>query len=414
MSEPTVDVGVDPLYKHASKPLESIEFDRDFGGYVTVIEHSVPHKAHRPLSSYERTILHKQTLGYPGTLLFDGISNERNSNEGRRRARYYPKNGDATVLPEKTDREADRSPLAQFADTARTVHSYVPRGAALPTLPTSTIAAQQTLYSPEYDRLSLTTADSFQSREDLETDPDTGLMTRVVRDVVFVLPTGTEQLAGRGVTYREVASGVWIRETRTALASDGTDVDPGSAAAFYTREWTTVEEHRMPGYMYAFELSGINQVFTSNFNTAQRRTVILFKPPVRLPFTALAEVQYIETFHAAQPAFPSGRTSFAGKNWIHDGSLVNINFQNILQDSTTNFLSTHPGDSYHGALTEIVQTNETLPTSAFEYRNNIIGSFRLVDVSIAPYKNKTFRMLQKRVKMQGNVTPQLPDVGGIL
>lgn len=170
----------------------------------------------------------------------------------------------------------------------------------------------------------------------------------------------------------------------------------------------------MPGYMYAFELSGVNQVFTSNFNAAQRRTVILFKPPVRLPFVALAEVQYIETLHTMQPSFPSGRASFAGKNWIHDGTLINVNFQNILQDSTTNTLTTQPGDSYHGPLTEIVQTNETFPTSASEYRNSIIGSFQLVDVSIAPYKNKLFRMLQKRVRMQGNVTPQLPDAGGII
>jgi hypothetical protein len=295
------------------------------------------------------------------------------------------------------------------------VQEIVARGAALPsTIDPLTIGIDQSLYAPDLDRRVTTLASIWAVRNDVETDPETGLMTQVDRTVVFALPTLSEQAVGVNTTYREVATGVWIREVRTALKSDGTTIDPASAAAYYTRTWTTWEEYTMPGYMYLIELAGVYQAFKLVFLPSQRRSVYLFKPPVRMPFTVLAKVTYTETHHAAQPVKPSNLRNFAGKDWKHDGTLVNIDIRGILMDTTATTLAVSAGDAYHGALSEVVVTQETTPINAFEYRNNMLGTTQVVEASVRPGPNKTFRMLTKSVQMQGNVTPDAADVGTTL
>ncbi len=403
----------DPLSKAGSKALESVQFDRDFGGHVVVLEHAVPHRGVRPLSTAEQALLNKQDRGYPGTLIEAQVRNERNTNESRFVGRYFPTNGDSVVYPSRSDRNVDRSALARFADKTRMDRTYVARDAEIGTIGNTTISINQGLYSPELDAREVTVADAFTTREDVETDPDTGLMTKVVSEVVFALPTLSEQAAGKGVSYKEVATGIWIKETRTALKSDGTDVDPGDAAAFWSFTWSTREEYVMPGYMYLVETSGPYAAFVRTFSPQQRRTIVQFRPPVRFPFRTMAKVRYTESLHAAQPAFPANIRNFAGKDWVHSGFLADINIKGILMDLNTISLSTLAGDSYYGAYTETITTSETQPINAFEYRNSMLGSYQLVEVTISRAANKTFRMLQKEVMMQGNPTPLDGDVGVI-
>jgi hypothetical protein len=405
----------DALTKSSSKDLESVVFDPDFGGYVVERDRAVPHKSVRPLSQYEATLLNKANLDYPGTLISVNVNNERNTGESRLKTRSYPKNGagSAPVWPEKTGRRVDRSELARFADKTFSVQSLVPRNTLIGDVNPLTLSWEQDLYAPDLDRKVVTYANAWEGREDVITDPETGLMTKIYSEVVTSLPTLSEQAAGINVTYKEVAAGVWIKETRFALKSDGTVIDPLDAAAFYTFTWTTREKYMMPGYMYAVETSGEFQAFTTVFLPNQRRSAVVFKPPVRFPFEALAEVEYTETFHAAQPAVPGSLFSFAGRDWLHDGNMVNINIKGILQDTTTTEVKPVNGDTFYVGYSELIRTYETQPVSAVEYRGGIIGSLRLVEVTITRGPNKTFRMLQKRVRMQGNVTPSSADVGGI-
>lgn len=403
---------IDPLGKTDSKSLESIEFDPDLGGHVVILEKDVPHRSVRPVSAFEQTnVLNSLTTNYPGTLLQESVRNERNTTQSRLSRRYYPKKNGVSVFPTKVSRQVDRTALAEFVDQLRITQEIVVRGQALPAIDPLTISVDQTLYSPDLDRRVTTAGTIFAVRNDVETDPDTGLMTQVDRSVVYVLPSLAEQAVGQNLRFREIATGVWIKEQRTALKSDGTPVDPASAVAFYTRTWDTWENYTMPGYMYLIEPSGDYQTFKTVFLPSQRRTVVLFKPPVRLPFDVLTKVTYTETLHAAQPVKPSNLRNFAGKDWRHDGTLVNIDIRGILMDTTTTDLATNAADSYHGAITERVVSQETTPISAFEYRNSLLGSTQVVEAHVTPGPNKTFRMLTKQVKMQGNVTANAADVG---
>jgi len=390
----------DPLDSASSKSLESIKFDRDFGGHVVVREQSVPHQSVRPLSAYERGILTKQNPGYPGTLVSRDVQNERNTTQSRVVSTYFPTNDGNVVYPQRTSQRVDREILGRFADKTQTTRSYVPRNAAIGLISNRTLSIEQGLYAPDLDSREVTLADSFVDREDVETDPETGLMTKIISEVVYVLPTLSEQAAGTNVTYREVATGVWIKETRLQLGSDGAPINPASTAAFYTFTWDTTERAEFPGYHYNFPEIGY---FPTTFLPQQRRTVCIYRPLVRLGFSGLTDVEYTETRHAMRPPLPPNIRNLNGINWSHDGMLVSFNYSNILQDdpnTTYHDVVALPGDTYYGTYVERVRTNAATPVPANIYRNSYKGTMQAVSAEIRRGPNKTFIMLLKRVRLQ--------------
>lgn len=395
----------DPVSKSGSKILESVVFDADLGGHVVVHDQAIPHRTVRPLSAFETAnVLTKEQISYPGTLIDVSVQNPGNSNEVRVRKRYYPKNGEDTVYPSKTARKVDRGVLSQFADTYSVQKTLVGRQTALGTVDPLTISVDQDLYSPDLDTRVLVKADAFQTREDVETDPDTGLMTKIVREVVYALPTLSEQAAGKNVTFKEVASGVWIKETRTALKSDGTEVNPADNAAFYTFIWETYDEFDFPSYQLPLTSSLFPRVFLAN----QRRTMCAFKLPIRLGFRGLTRTRYTETLHAAPPTLPSV-VDLTGRNWTQEGMLVSFNVNNVLcDDPNAAFydLATLPGDTFHGNYTERIASQAMTVTTGTTYHLSYLNvgqpvpTYRNVRVRVSRGPNKTYRMLLTEVYLK--------------
>jgi hypothetical protein len=396
----------DPLMKSRSKALESVQFDTDFGGYVVTREGAVPHQSVRPLSTHEEGYLSDPCKReYPGVVIEERVSNERNSNESRLQIRSYPTQEGVATFPTKLERSVDRSALARFADSVKQSQTFVSRGAALPVLDTKTVSVSQTLYAPELDRRIITEADAFQDRVDVVTDPDTGLMEKVVSEVVFELPTLSEQVAGRNTSYKEVATGVWIKETRLALKSDGTEVDPNSNAAIWTRSWETDDEFNFPSY----QLPLLAELFPTTFLPQQRRTVCRFKLPVRLGFRGLTQVRYTETLHAAQPSRPAAILDLNGRDWTQDGVLVNFNVKNVLMDDPNGAfydVTTLAGDTFYGNYTERVAGTQATPVTGSIYHLALLNAgqpssaYWRVEAKITPAANKMFRMLLKEVKLK--------------
>jgi hypothetical protein len=388
--------------KSNSRALESVEFDRDFGGFVVVRNMAVPHKQVRPLSETERTWLDKENIVYPGTLITSSVNNQGNTGESRLTQRFYPKNDEDTVYPTKTTRQVDRSALARFADTTQVRQSYVQRNTALGTVDPLTISTEQDLYGPDLDYKRTTLADAFATREDVFTDPETGLMEKVTSEVVYSLPTLSEQAAGVGVTYKEVATGVWIKETRQALASDGTPINPASNAAYYTFTWETEEDFVFPSYQLPLDAG----LFPRAFMPSQRRTVCKFKLPIRLSFRGLARVRYTETFHAAQPTRPGSILDLTGRDWVQEGLLVNFNVKNVLMDDpNTAFydVATLAGDTFYGAYTERIAAPQFTTLTGSTYHLAVLNAGQpsltawRVQAEVKRGPNKTFRMLLKEV-----------------
>jgi len=267
------------------------------------------------------------------------------------------------------------------------------------------LGVSQRLYAPDLDRRVVQLASEFQDREDIETDPETGLKVRVISEVVYELGPLTEEAVGRTVSYHEVSTGIWIKETRVMLGSNGLPLDPASNAPFWSLTWETEEEFDFPSY----QLPLTSDRFPLQFLPNQRRTVCKFKLPIRLGFRGLTRVRYTRTLHAAQPTRPGSILDLTGRDWVQDGSLVSWNVKNVLMDHpNTAFydISTLPGDTFHGALTERIAGTQATAVTGSTYHLQILNAgqpfphYWRVEANIVPREGKVFQMLLKEVYLK--------------
>lgn len=393
----------DPTRAHFGKELRSQRYIPEVGDFVEEVEFEVPHDI--PFQ-YVQEDLDPTSW----SVLGGEIVNERNSNKSRHKELRYPKqldpgSGDPATasFPLITEELLSADELREFVDHTIVVSRLEPRGGSLDDEVLGVngvyrVALDPATTGPYYKVRKVYRAKDqvFLTRESFDTDPTTGNRVRITRSVVDFVPSplSAPQLPGVSVSYKEAADGIWIKELRELLQTDGQTPVTG-AGAFATYTYNTRINFTFPAFIRPFD-PFVDLIRT--LNKHQRRTIFDVRIRTRREFTANVWAKKIVSYHAAAPTKPAV-FEWRYVDWKHDGALFRVNIERVIANETNIFAITLFNDTFFGAWNENVVFPASPGINTDQYLGQL-GVETLIDVDISQVENRVYRMVKTYVRME--------------